>query len=416
MKKNFTILFFLISFNSIANDTLIISKGIIDVKNASIKKEKYLIIRDDKIIKITNKLPNSKLKTLDLSNYFIFPGLVDSHAHLFFTQNISDKDIQHALTREANLADDLRINRAKIFLNQYINEGFTTIFDLGNSGNFLDAKLKSKIKNDPSYPTLFISGPGWASNNAQFDIHSDKKLVSKEYFLINQSTNIDLALSNYLNQDVDILKIYIDNSPSTGGLDYLLLKKLLNNPKIRQFKKITFHSISEEGSNKLINLKCESIEHFNFFNGNTLLNNIKFVTATDVDKDTLIEFLQYSPVRYISQINRTRLLSSTSVKILFGPDFYFHRETINFNRASYIKKGIKAFESAGLSPSQILKAMTYNPALSLKSANYFGQLDVGYKANIIASKINPLLNTSALFNIEFIMNKGTVIKNLDISK
>jgi imidazolonepropionase-like amidohydrolase len=395
-----------------AKELVIKAKGYLDVASGKIISGKYIYVKDTKIIQISNSLDSKNKDIVDLGNYYLMPGLIDSHSHIFMTQTLLDKEFETALLREALLSDEVRSERAKKFLSQYLHEGFTTLFDLGNSGEFLDSKLRDEISGSRDYPMLLVSGPGIATSHGQFSSNSAMKYVVREYAIVDSQTNINKLLETYLKNKIDILKIYLDNSPGLGVLDERILKKILLNKRISYFKKITFHSLTREGAAIVNKYRIKNLEHYNYFNSSFAMSSVKFVTPTDLSKDTLLKFNYYSPSAYLAQKNKTHFLSKTNIEILFGPDFYFHTIDAGFNRAQYVIKSIEAFEDSGLSPIEIIRSLTLNPAKSVGLKDQIGQIKIGAMANIIATRENPLQSARSLYNLPFIMNKGKIV--LDI--
>jgi imidazolonepropionase-like amidohydrolase len=64
----------------------------------------------------------------------------------------------------------------------------------------------------------------------------------------------------------------------------------------------------------------------------------------------------------------------------------------------------------GMTPLQAIQAATINSARLLKQDTALGQIKVGYLADIIAVKGNPLENISVLENVQFVMKDGLVYK------
>lgn len=391
------------------SEYVIKNKGYLDVTSGKLITGQYLYVKNKKIVKISKKFSPKNRILVDLSDSYLLPGLIDSHSHLLFTETLEDKGFENAALREEKLSDEFRISRAKRFLQQYLQYGFTTLFDLGNSGNFLDSKLKREIESDNNYPLLFISGKGIATGHAQFAPNAPIEAVKKEYLIVNSKTDFNVELKKYTDLKIDILKVYLDNSPGEGKMDESTLEKLLKNKFIRFFKKVTFHSITMDGSELIQKFKITDVEHFSSFYNSSNYDSIKFATPTDQSKDTLITFHYYSPATYIAQKNRTHFLKNTKIKILFGPDFYFNNDLTSFNRAQFVKESINAFVDAGLSPIEIIRAMTINPAISIKEEKHLGKIQTGGFANLIATKENPIEKFSALTNLHFIMNQGKII-------
>ena len=235
-------LLFLLPFKVSAEVYGISGQAYFDQDQKKFISGKIITIENGKIKKISDKADRG-IKILNFKNSFIVPGYIDCHAHVFFTQQKGEVNFEDALIRELKLSDKFRTERAKLFLQSYLKNGFTTVCDLGNSGNFLDAKLKKQIKNSPDFPALFISGPGLVYQKGQFRKSVDLETVKKEYSVITGDTNVGSLLDSYLKNNVEILKIYLDNSPGEGFFDKEKLKEILSNKQIKKFKKISYHSI-----------------------------------------------------------------------------------------------------------------------------------------------------------------------------
>lgn len=406
-----SILIILLLFSNLRSEVFYIKpKAYLDVVSGKMIYQKIIGIENGIIQSIEAKAPaNQNVQNLD--NLFLLPGLIDCHTHLFFTQTLEDRSFENALMREIKNSDEMRLERARLFLKQYLSEGFTSVCDLGNSGRFLDVKLKNEIFLNFNFPDLYVSGPGIATFKGQFDKQTPDEFVNKEYLIITKETDVESIIQTYLNMKVDIIKVYLDNSPGQGTMNSKRLREIMQIANRHAIKKITFHAIEVKSFASLKDLPILSIEH----GTNAILPKIQdeqkvFITLTDLSKDILEEFNYYNKVFYSNQLFRARKFGKTKIKLVFGPDFYFHKNNVGFNRALYVKKSITAWTSAGIAPLEIIRAMTINPASSLKEEGHLGVIKIGAKANLIGLSENPLLNLNALNSIKLLINKGKLIK------
>jgi imidazolonepropionase-like amidohydrolase len=383
-------------------------KAFLDTSSGNWITDKKIHVKNGIIVSLEAKNVFSKIKTYALSDYYLLPGLIDSHAHVFLTQTKKDKGFEQALERESHLSDIYRTARAREFLKQYVQEGFTTIFDLGNSGQFLDVLLRNKVRQDSQYPLMLVSGPGITNRNGQFSSTADPQLVKKEYSLLKGNENLTRLLTLYQHQNVDILKIYFDNEPSKGGLSVDQVRQILAFPGIKKFKKITAHAIERASLEKVLASKIPNIEHASDLTVDERFKNT-IVTVTGVDKELLKEFNYYNKAIYQFQVNNLKRLLAQKNILLFGPDYYFHDEQIGFSRARRIKQCISFFKDAGATNLQILQAMTINPAKSVGLDNKIGVIKVGALANMIVMSQDPLSDITALTSVHMVVNKGKII-------
>ena len=388
-------------------------KAYLNVESGQMIYGKVLGIEDEKIISISDAAPLRK-KIINIESLYLIPGLIDCHAHIFFTQVKEDVTFENALLRESKLTDEFRTKRAKEFLRDYLNEGFTSVCDLGNSGQFLDVQLKKTILKNSSYPDFFVSGPGIATNKAQFYPNTADTLVRKEYTIVDEKTDLENVLKEYQERNVDILKIYADNSPGVGGMDEAMLDKIYKSQKREFFKKITFHAIEKAAIEKLSKLKVVSVEHASEGTWDVDQENT-YLTLTDLPSSILKEFNYYKKVFYEYQLFRAQKAYQKKIKLVFGPDFYFHSNEKGFNRAQYVKRSIEAWQEAKIPSLEIIKALTVNPANSLRLNGKQGVIKVGAKANIIGLSDDPSIKIETINNPFFIMNKGVIIKNSELN-
>lgn len=409
---NIVVCFFIvvISFSLPAKEILVRPKAYLDVKSGKMIYNKIIRIKNQKIISIEDN--NKKLKGIvDLLDIYLIPGLIDCHTHILFSQTLADKGFEGALLREGRLSDNVRVARAKKFLKQYLAEGFTSLCDLGNSGNFLDFRLREEIAQRSEYPLLYISGPGIAAFKGQFASSDPHELVTKEYSIVDNQTNIEKLLKKYVDKNVDILKLYLDNLPGINGLNDDILKKILSSPQVKKFKKITFHAIEKSSFEKAIKFKLNNLEHATQMSLNSeYIDFLKFVTPTDQDSEALIEFDYFNKYFYDSQKARLKALGLTNIALVFGPDFYFHKEEDGFNRAKYVKRSLKAYIEAGVPHLKIIRALTSNPAKSLRLEGQIGAILPGRYANMVGFKKNPLENIEVLMETPLVINRGVFLK------
>ncbi len=403
--KSLLLLLCLSSELVLASDYYLLPKAYYDSVYGHWVYGKKIRIKDKKIFAIESEKLKTKLPIADLRDSFLLPGLIDAHAHLFFTQTKSDASFENALVREAKLSPDFRLERARNFLKDYLSEGFTTVFDLGNSGRFLDVKLRNEVSSNSGYPMLLVSGPGLSNTNGQFPPGAAIELARNEYTLVNE-TNPDWKkiLQPYFSSHVDILKIYFDNEPSPGGLSAEDAKHVIKAAG-DGFKKITAHAIMSSSMATAIASGIKNIEHASQFAVDKRMQNF-YVTLTGIDRASLIEFDSFKEPFYQFQLKVAQELLKNKNIILFGPDFYFHSDSAGFSRARKIKQSIDFLKEAGFSNKEILSAMTYFPALSVKMDKQIGVIRIGAEANLVVVKNDPLVDINAMKEIQCVINKG----------
>nr|BDT30099.1 amidohydrolase family protein [Bacteriovorax sp. HI3] len=397
---------FLLSYAH-ASELNLFPKAYFDSEKGEMVYGKVIQIKDDKIIGI---LKRDQVKDVtELKDMYLLPGFIDCHTHLLLAQLKGETEFEDTLTREARLGPEKRIERAKGFLKDYLKAGFTSLCDLGNSGRFLDVQLRKQTESDKNFPHLYVSGPGIATNKGQFPAKAQMSDFNNEYSIVNAKTDVDKLLQGYLDQKVDILKIYLDNNPGAGSMDEALLKKILSNSKSKKFKKITYHASELKSFELAEKLGIQSLEHANQITLTKKKSSLRYITPTDQDSETLKEFSYYREPFYRAQSQRLKELYQRKFVLVFGPDFYFHNPPV-FNRALYVKRTLKTYLEANIPKVEILRALTLNPAKSLREENKVGVIKKGAYANLIGFKRNPLETFDVVFEEPMVINRGSFLK------
>lgn len=403
------ILFTLFSFLSVnAKSYLVKTSAYYDVPNSLWQKNKWLLIKDNKILEILDKKPeNNKLTILDLSDYFLLPSFFDCHTHLFIAQNKSDKDFEKALIREGRLAKKNRYKRAKLFAKEYATEGFSYLCDLGNSNDSWDLELAREIEKDAAYPMIFGSGKPIATQKAQYYKDTKESVVKREYYiwpLDEQNQKSFLVLNK------KIIKVYADNSPGEGEFSEKNWQEFIRFINANNFfQRISIHYTSE------IKMNLESLKNnLVFEHGNSLLANSLnskknwYVTPTVLTKEQLIKFDYYHPSFYRLSVENLKKYYTNNWNLIFGPDFYFFEDGLN--RAKESKKTIQVWLEAGIPFNEIIKALTINPARSLEFQNA-GEIKKNGIFNVVGFLKNPEEMTNLLtMTPNLVINKGVVLK------
>src|SRR5256885_14832512 len=124
-----------------------------------------ILIKGKKIIKVGKKLKADSAEVINLQNCTVSPGLIDAHTHILTIQKINDP-LETDILMNSDIERSLRA--AKI-ARTYLEAGFTTIRDLGNSGMFLDLNMKRAINNGWIVgPHMIVSGPILSPEDGQF--------------------------------------------------------------------------------------------------------------------------------------------------------------------------------------------------------------------------------------------------------
>ena len=151
-------LFIFVSTNALAEDGVrqIYCGQMLDVESGEII-DGVMISVDDETEKIIDLNSNIQLSatdnTLDLSDHFCLPGLIDMHTHI--SEKASSSDLSEFLTR----TQDQQLIEARENAQTTLEVGFTTIRDVGVYIAWTDRRLRDEINQGLTPgPRIQISG------------------------------------------------------------------------------------------------------------------------------------------------------------------------------------------------------------------------------------------------------------------
>jgi imidazolonepropionase-like amidohydrolase len=121
-------------------------------------------------------------EVIDLSQYYVSPGLVDAHNHLALTYKMDPENNSYYLT---SVLDSTPLRAIQAVSNgiTMLAAGFTVVRDLGNNANYADTALRVGIEQGwvPG-PTLINSGIIIGGFGGQFNpVPERESLIYPEY-------------------------------------------------------------------------------------------------------------------------------------------------------------------------------------------------------------------------------------------
>jgi imidazolonepropionase-like amidohydrolase len=141
--------------------TVIHAGRLFDSEKGAFVKNQDIIVKNKRIDAVGENLPGPHgARVFDLRNYSVLPGLIDSHTHLLYVEEVSKASAMEGIKAVVNEGTPLRALHGAARARTFLAAGITTVRDLGNSGQFGDVALRDAI-NDGSVdgPRMFVSGP-----------------------------------------------------------------------------------------------------------------------------------------------------------------------------------------------------------------------------------------------------------------
>jgi imidazolonepropionase-like amidohydrolase len=359
---------------------------------------------------------------IDLSAYFVLPGLIDCHTHVLLQGDITAEDYAVQLLKESIPYRALRASRsAKIAL----EDGFTTIRDLETEGAmYADVDVKSAINNN------VIPGPRMFVATRSINTVGHYAISPKEYNWeldwpkgvqeINGADEARRAVREQLAHGADWIKIYADRGyyklpdGSYRSHPNFTAEEInaVGDETIRSGKKLAAHAVTRDGILAAIDAGASTIEHGFGMDDECMQLMVKkgiywcptiyvcdFVAEGRAKMGSPINkyFMETMPALFKKAMN-------AGIKIAYGTDIGGY---------SWDEPEAKDFEymvKYGMTNMQAIQTATITAAQLLDMEGKIGELKTGAFADIIAVKQDPLKDIKQLEQVQWVMKEGVVYK------
>ena len=407
-------------------NSIYIKAGLLyDSKENKLLKKKIIHIQGTKIVSVGEfeSLPKNS-QAINLTEYTVLPGLIDAHTHILFSQDANEDFSEHSIQSLTMESDALRVLRGSKRAKSYLDQGITSIKDLGNSGLYLDVALRDAINEGTiEGPRIFASGPILAANGGQIYgvLPEHQNIINLEYRIISNPEDAKNAVREHVNQNVDLIKICTDNLPNKTFLTIDEIKAVVQTAHSYNLK-VTAHCVTNQSAWNAIEAGVDGIEHgFNLADSTITKMAEKqiYLVPTENSKDymnTYVKLAGYdeNETEWIDNylnIMKDRLNKAIDkgVPVVAGSDNY---TDIKVSRGESSTDMFRYYFEAGMNPLNILQSSTYISAFHLNKENDIGYIHPQANADIIAVKgdiINDFIST--IENVEFIMKDGKIYQN-----
>lgn len=391
-----------------------------DSEHAEFRENQFVVVKNDRIVQVSDQYTRQPGdEYIDLSGYTVLPGLIDCHTH-FLHNEYFDPNTKKLVPDTALLADpERRKDFGRKALLSYLEAGFTGIRDLGNSGVFMDVEFRNA--QTARAPRIYASGMGIAYRNGQFGSGA-ARFNQQEYLIVLDSASVRQAMSQLLENQVDVVKVFADNAPNRDFMPIGLFKYIVELAHQNHLK-VTAHAIYDKSIKLAVEAGVDCIEHGYAVTEETaraMAARHIAVVPTLEDKNTMKKVVRKAPAKKLLlrlfapfelKHNRktVRLLYDHNLFICSGSDAYLSDE-IGGNRGDFAKSSLFSLLESGIAPEKALQALTYNAAVLMDKQNDVGILAAGAYADVIAVKGDLRKNRSLLREVSFVMKGGEVVK------
>ena len=392
--------------------------------NGSVEPEMSIIIENERFSEVLEGYvsPSPDDNYIDLTGYYVLPGLIDMHVHL--TNQSSNRAYLERITLNAA---DYAIRATKNAENTLM-AGFTTVRNLGDSDT-VTISLRNAINDGIVIgPRIFSSGKTISSTGGHGDSTNS----------LNQTLTSDLGPKDgVINGELDALKSvryrYKENADlikitATGGV--LSNAKDGQNPQMTLNEiravvdaakdygfKVAAHAHGSEGIKRATLAGVDSIEHGTLMDKEgaqlmrekgtyyvpTLLAG-KWVADKALIKDYYPPFVEKKALEIGPKLQSTFSMAYQSgVKIAFGTDSGVSPHGEN-------AKEFALMIAAGMSEKDSILSATIYAAELLGKKTDLGSISKGKYADLIGVSKDPLTDIKVLETVDFVMKGGKVVK------
>ncbi len=429
MKKHLLLLFALIqilSFATLAQKTIAVKCGkLLNVRTGEVLSNQVIIITNNTIESI---IPASSFKQktdtlINLSNYFVLPGLIDCHTHVLLQADITAEDYNVQLLKQSI---PLRTIRAVSSCYKALQNGFTTIRDLGTEGaGFADVDLQKAIEEG------YISGPRMFVSTLAINSTGHYPIKASEYSWelnlpkgLQEITGADearKAVRQQIEHGADWIKIYADrNYYKLDDGTYRSLPNFttdeinaIGDETIKSRKKLAAHAMTRDGIIAAINAGATSIEHGSgmdeecvqlmvnkkiYWCPTIFVNEYVAEGRAKAGSNINMQFKESMPAIFKRAIN-------AGIKVAYGTDIGGY--DWNLPEA----KDFEYMVNWGMTTTQAIQTATITAAELLGKTGLIGEIKTGALADLIAVNGDPTKDIQLLQQIKWVMKNGIIYKS-----
>ncbi len=388
---------------------------LVDPAHGAVLQDQVILIEHGKVKAIGPHLAiPADAEQIDLSKEWLTAGLMDAHTHMTLTTIEGDAPFESFYLNQSSTLRGLRgLHNLQLVLNQ----GFTTVRDVGNSAEYAMSDVRRAIASGWFVgPTIIDAGKIIAPFGGQsHDIPPRQgPFWQFEYIDADGPAEIRKAVRTNIYYGVGVIKLVADNNAYHWSLEEF---RAAVDEAHRAGIPVAVHVYGGDALENAIEACVDSIEHgFDLTDAQMARMKAKgiFLVGTDFPRKHLdIEgtaggILPEPAVLAPKIIDRLHRAYRAGVRMAFGTDCVI--DIPGRSRADLMLDYLAVWRAAGVPPMDILRAMTVNAAELLRVDKDRGRLAEGLSADLVAMPADPIEDIENLRKIDFVMKDGRIVR------
>ena len=392
-----------------------------DSKSGRLVGARTVVAADGKVSEVLpGRVSVPGAREVDLAGHTCMPGWIDLHVH------IGQQSSPRAYEERFRLDDADFALRAVGYAERTLLAGFTTVRDLGGE---VAPKLRDAINQGlVSGPRIYAAGKSVATTGGHADptngVNAELSFLmgtpGPTQGVVNSPEEARQAVRQRYKDGSDLIKI-----TATGGVlsyaksgdapQFMLdeIQAIVQTAKDYGYT-VAAHAHGKEGMKRAIEGGVTSIEHGTYMDdeifalmkkhGTWYVPTItagRFVADKAKVPGYFPDIVRPKAERIGAKIQDTFARAyKAGVKIAFGTDMGVGPHGENAIEFGYMVEG-------GMPPAEVLQAATYRAAQVL-AVDDIGQIEPGFRADVVAVPGNPLADITLTRKVDFVMKDGVI--------
>jgi imidazolonepropionase-like amidohydrolase len=421
--------------------TLVKAARLLDPRTGNVRAPAAVLIEDGRIKSVgsPSELQSHApidLKTIDLGNVTLLPGLIDGHTHLLLDVIVPPEE-ERRRHLNGTFAPELLLAivespTKRAFLGaqmarEDLASGITTVRNLGHSGIDGDTELRDAINaGRVPGPRILASGRKLETRGETYvqDLNPAlaDSILQQDFLFIDGADQARKAVRQNVFQNVDVIKVTAEENLTVAELSAAI------GEAHRNHLKVAVHAADKVSIQTAIDSGADSIEHGDEVTDEQLKQmrdkGIFFDLTPTAYNHFLLKIMEPSVVlspawrsaRAASDARHDQLydqlvqrVRKAGVKFAAGTDMCWYWPGKTCGQATVTT--LLNLHAAGMPSLDLIRAITVNAAEMLGWQDKVGAIEPGKFADLIAVSGDPVADVTELERVRFVMKNGEVVRN-----